>query len=440
MRRTIFLSIAGLLVIAASSADGQTLQTQTTWGAAGAEFSGGVAVAADGSAYLTGTSDSFAFDQFGTPEPRIFVVKFTVGGAVAWQRIWNGPTAHGKPSVAVGSDGSVYVAGHSMRVDDGQAVLLKFDPAGTLIWEREWGGPQGDSAGGVAVAQDGSVYIGGRTLSFGPSSAGLFIVKFDAAGSLVWQKLWDNASGDTVTVAPDGNVYAAATAPRPGGLAEFDVVALKISSSGILQWARAYQAGEVVDARGGMAAAPDSGSIAIAGAIQAPSGGGVVDLAALLLKLDASGNLVFDREFGGKGGEDATGVAFGPGGLIYMSGTSTSFGSGFQDAFVVSVQANGKAGTAVTWGGPAFETGGGVGVTATGSVVFGASTTAPPPYALLAAPKKTSSPRGGALTAAPGLLLDAAGLVANPAAGTSTPAGSTTYSGNFEAALVRFIP
>jgi hypothetical protein len=125
-------------------------------------------------------------------------------------------------------------------------------------------------------------------------------VKFDASGTLLWQKVWDNASGDAVTVAPDGSVYAAATAPRPGGLAEFDVVTLKITSGGGLEWARAYQAGLVVDARGGMAAAPDSGSIAIAGAIQARAGGGVVDLAALLLKIDADGNLVFEREYGGK--------------------------------------------------------------------------------------------------------------------------------------------
>jgi hypothetical protein len=439
MRRTISSAFVGLLVMTASTVNGQTLQSQTTWGAAGAEFSGGVAVAADGSAYLTGTSDSFAVDQFNTPEPRIFIVRFAVDGTIEWQRIWNGPSVHVRPSVATGPDGSVYVTGYS-RSNDGDAVLLKFSAAGALLWEREWGGPQQEAGGGVAVAPDGSVYIGGRTTSFGPSSAGLFVVKFDAAGNLIWQKLWDNASGDTVAVAPDGAVYAAATAPRPGGLAEFDVVALKISSGGSLQWARSYQAGEVVDARGGMAAAPDSGSIAIAGAIQAPEGGGVVDLAALLLKIDADGNLVFDREYGGKGGEDATGVAFGANGLIYMSGTSTSFGAGFQDAFVVGVQANGKTNGAATWGGPEFEIGGGVGVTANGTVVLGASTTVPPPYSLVPASKKLSKPRGGSLSSAPGILMDAAGVVANPAAGAATPSGSTIYSGNFEAALIRFIP
>ena len=437
MKRTVS-AMLGLLAVAAGAARAQTLQSETTWGAAGAEFSGGVAVAADGSSYLTGTTDSFAVDEFGTPSPRIFLLRFGATGSLEWQRIWNGPSVHHEPAVAVGNDGSVYVTGHSAS-NDGDAVLLKFSVTGALMWEREWGGSAQEQGSGVATDPvDGSAYIAGRTTSFGPSSAGLFVVKFDGNGTLLWQKIWDNASGDTVAVAPDGSVYAAATAPRPGGIAEFDVHALKMTAGGSLVWARAYQAGEVVDARGGMAAAPDNGSIAIAGAIQAPAGGGVVDLAALLVKIDGDGNLVFDREFGGKGGEDASGVSIADDGSIYLSGTSTGFGAGFQDAFVVRVQEDGKAGHAPTWGGPGFETGGGVGVTSGGTVVLGATTTVAPPYALLAAPRKLSKPRG-TLFAVAGALNDAAGVVANPNAGTTTTNGATTYAGNFEAALVRFI-
>ena len=440
MNRIILSAIWGILVGTAATAHGQTLQSETTWGGFGAEFTGGVATATDGSAYLTGTTDSFAVDQFGSPDQRIFILKFAPDGSLAWQRIWNGRGVHGKQAVTVASDGSVYVTGLDFSNDDGNAVLLKFSPSGALIWERVWGGSGGEGGHAVATdAADGSVYIGGRTTSFPTTSTGLFVVKFSAAGALLWQKVWDNVSGEAVTVAPDGSVYAAATAPRPGGgLAEFDVHALKITSAGSLVWARAYQAGEVVDARGGMAAAPDSGSIAIAGAVQAPEGGGSVGIAALLLKIDSNGNLVFDREFVGKAGEEASGVSFGQDGSIYMSGTSTSFGVAFQEAFVVRVQANGKAVNAATWGGPAFETGGGVSVTSAGTVVLGANTTVAPPYSLLSAPRKVSNPHG-ALAAAPGALADATGVVTNPAAGVTATNGSIIYSGNFEAALVRYI-
>jgi len=47
----------------------------------------------------------------------------------------------------------------------------------------------------VTAAADGSVYIAGQTNSFGASGAGLFVVKFDAAGTMVWQTVWDGAAG-----------------------------------------------------------------------------------------------------------------------------------------------------------------------------------------------------------------------------------------------------
>lgn len=438
MRRTISSAIVGLLVLVASTAYGQTLQSETTWGAAGAEFAGGVAVAPDGSSYFTGTSDSFAFDQFGTPDPRIFLLRFTPTGALDWQRIWNGLTGHGETAVAVAPDGSVYVTGLASAANDGDAILLKFSATGTLLWERTWGGPAQESGDAVAVAQDGSVYIGGRTTSF--DNGALFVVKFNSAGSLVWQKVFDNVIGETLTVAPDGSVYAAGTSERPGsGFSQFDLVTVKISSGGALQWARRYQAGEFVDARGGMAAAPNSGSIAIVGDLQAAGSGGVIGNAPLLVNLSAAGDLVFARTWGGnKTGGDGSGVAIAPNGTIYMSGTITGLGP-FQEAFVASVLANGKAGMAVTWGGPAFEEGRGVAVTAGGTVVLGAQTTAPPPYTFQTAPRKVSGVNGDLIEDF-GALVDVIGVVTTPTDGASTPNGSTTYGGNLEAVLIRFIP
>jgi hypothetical protein len=50
---------------------------------------------------------------------------------------------------------------------------------------------------------------------------------------------------------------------------------------------------------------------------------------------------------------------------------------------------------------------------------------------------KLSSARGVASVTANGLA-DVTGTIADPARGTTAPAGSTTFSGNFESALVRF--
>jgi Domain of unknown function (DUF5122) beta-propeller len=431
-----------LLVFSAGAVHGQTLLTETTWGGVGADIATGVARAADGSAYLVGTTDSFAVDQFGNPAARGYIVKLLTNGTVAWQRIWNGPTIVGGAdwSVAVAADGSVYLAGTTTSDNDVDAALVKFDSNGNLLWERTWGGVEVDGANAVATHTDGSVYIVGRTTSFPTGSAGLFVVKFDALGAVLWQKVWDGAaSGEGAAVAPDGSVYAGGSIIRaPENLAEFDILALKLASTGTLTWARRYAAGEVVDVRGGMAAASD-GSVYLAGALQAPGGGGIVGIAALIAKLDANGNLLFDKRCCTKSGDTGEGVTVGPDGSVHIAGTTTVLGAGNQDAFVIRLQPTGKKVTgAATWGtGTGFETGGGVAVAADGTIMLGATTTQPPPYSLLDATVKLSSARGTVTATASGLA-DVTGTVVNPVRGTTVPDGSTTFSGNFESALVRF--
>ena len=123
-------------------------------------------------------------------------------------------------------------------------------------------------------------------------------------------------------------------------------------------------------------------------------------------------------------------------GTIYVTGTTTTFGAGNQDAFVLHLPPTGKKLLdAMTWGGTQFETGAGVSVTGS-TLVLAATTTAGPPYSLLAAAARLSLPHG-TLSAANAVLDVVAGTVANPAAGAATPNGSTTFSGNFEAAVVR---
>jgi hypothetical protein len=95
--RIYLLAALAVLVVpsTAGAATGPTLLSQTTWGGPGVDGAGGLAVSGDGSAYLTGLSDSFTTDSFGQPRPVIFTVKLAADGSLSWQRIWNGPTVFG---------------------------------------------------------------------------------------------------------------------------------------------------------------------------------------------------------------------------------------------------------------------------------------------------------------------------------------------------------
>src|SRR5262249_61950826 len=85
-------AIVALLLLGALAglARGQTaVLSETTWGGFGNDLPTGVAVAADGSSYVVGTSDSFTIDQFGNPTPRIFLVKFDAAGTGAGEALWD---------------------------------------------------------------------------------------------------------------------------------------------------------------------------------------------------------------------------------------------------------------------------------------------------------------------------------------------------------------
>src|SRR4030095_2924999 len=116
---------------------------------------------------------------------------------------------------------------------------------------------------------------------------------------------------------------------------------LKLAPAGSLVWARTYAAGEVVDARGGMAAAAD-GSIYTSGAIQAQQGGGTIGIAALVLKSGADGSLLFGKQCCTKGGDTGEGIAVAPDGTVLLAGTTTRLGAGFEDAFVARLLSTGK--------------------------------------------------------------------------------------------------
>ena len=341
--------------------------------------------------------------------------------------------------VAVAPDGSVYVTG-STPGTAGDVFLLKFDASGSLVWQRTWGGGGTESGEGVAVAPDGSaVYVAGGTSSFGAGSGDIFIIKFDPNGTLISQKTWGTSAGevgDDLAVAQDGSVYIAGTTPRPDVVVGVDVVLLKIDPTGNLVWQRTYAAGEVVDPRGGVTVAP-GGSIYVAGTLQEVTNSGVV-VDAILLKFTPDGSLEWDRGWGGRSGEEAGGVAVAPDETVFLAGSTASFGVAPDDAFLVRLLPTGRATDAMTWGGAGLDKGSGVGIGPDGTI-FLAGTAEAPPYSFLRAGTRTSRLRGSLGTPAASLV-DASGVVGDPGGVVGEPNGSTTFAGGFDAALVRITP
>jgi len=166
--------------------------TQNTYGT-------GIAVNAAGYVYVTGYSYALG------PTPgvsTVFLQSYDQSGNLLFQKTWGGIKNDYATAVTVDLDGNVYVTGYtksySVTPDVPSAFLLKFDQAGNLVFQRTWGGHRGDFAYGITVDTTENVYITGYTFSFGPNTQGtnFFILKYDISGNLMWQKLYGGGIPD----------------------------------------------------------------------------------------------------------------------------------------------------------------------------------------------------------------------------------------------------
>ncbi len=306
---------------------------------------------------------------------------------------------------------------------------------------RRWDGGGQETGEGVAVASDGSVYVTGVTDGFG-GFGHLFVLRFAPDGALVWQRIRDVATdaavgtGQAITVAADGSIYAAGVTPR-AVVGEFDMLLLKLDSQGTLVWQRTFSAADVADARGGVAVGSD-GSVYVAGGIQAVTKRTAVN-DTFVAKFGPDGSLIWDRGYGGNQGDFPGGIVARTDGTVLIRGESASFGAGSDDACLLQLDANGKGVVCNSWGGPGIDHGDDVELAPNGTIVLAGTTASSPPFTFATCGRQTRRLRG--TVGAPEVpFADATGTLADPGGTVATPNGTSPGAGGTDAALVRVAP
>jgi hypothetical protein len=193
------------------------LETESLDGAAD------IAVAADGSMYLTGSSA-----VSGDAPSDLLVLKLDADGTEAWRHTRGDRAYDEGTSIALGADGSVYVLGvvdrpgftGGPRVNDTgpDLYLAKLSPAGEFAWERSFPVPGDESPAGMIIGADGSVYVTGSIIGRPghegniPRESLLFVAKYTADGEPVWERRYDTQGDDyarDIAAGPDGGLYIA---------------------------------------------------------------------------------------------------------------------------------------------------------------------------------------------------------------------------------------
>ena len=441
MRKTIVLATA--LILFQISLLAYVFQQERTWGGPDRDGANGVAVAGDGSVYVTGETRSFGA---GSGDSDAFLLKYNASGALLWQRTYgtapddlnSGMEAGIDVAVAPDNSGVLVVGNYR----DSNIFLAKFSPAGDLLWDLTWGAtPQAQEfANAIAVAANGTIYVAGGTASFGAGQGDAFLLSFTSGGILNWQRTWGGDGFDIpngVAVATDGSIYISGDTQFTANSAF--LVKFAAAGSVVLQreWGLVGRNGVPGETTGnGVAAAPAGGAYVVG-----DTTGAGADPNLLAARFDSAGNFVW-QVVGGPGFGSAQDVAVGPDGNVHVTGNVlTDGGDSGANAFVWTLMANGKGNDAGVWGGTdPFELERGTSIaTAPDGAILVAGVAGAPPYTFSRGSKNAKAARTFLNTIA-GTVTEPAGVLGNPAAVVNTPAGSESFAGVSDAFLLRVRP
>ena len=125
-------------------------------------------------------------------------------------------------AVAAAPAGGAYVAGASTGAGaDPNLVVVRFDATGNFVWQRV-GGPGFGSSQDVAVGPDGNVHVTGNVLAEGDESGGnAFVWTLSANGKGNDAGVWGGDDpfeiehGASIATAPGGALLVAGSAGAP---------------------------------------------------------------------------------------------------------------------------------------------------------------------------------------------------------------------------------
>jgi hypothetical protein len=318
----------------------------------------------DGNVIVGGLTVATPFSNSCNGPGDAWVSKFDQNGNQLWFRQFGTTTYDGAKSVAVDSEGNVWVGAWTAGVLPGQtpsgsedAIVRKYDPDGNTILTVQYGTYGSEPAAGLAVDGDDNVYAVGWTNGTfpGETAAGgwdAYVRKFDANGNALWTHQFGSNESDlgrAVTVDPFDNVWIVGDmfvdVAQPSEV-HTDIFLLKLDSQGnevasVQFGGPSFELAQV----GAVVTADPLGNVWTIGITQGALPGqtqvGSHDL--FLTIHDSNGEERFVTQFGTDQLDWAGAIATGPSGSVYLSGQT--FGSfpgyenlGVTDAFVIRLE------------------------------------------------------------------------------------------------------
>lgn len=247
-------------------------------GNTGSEWGYGLATDANGNVYLAGIFNSpvlsiGSVSLISAGNFDSFLAKFDPSGNVVWVNRIGGTQNDFAVTICINNAGMICLAGYYsssvltvgafnlINAGGTDVFVARYDVAGNVIWAKRIGDSGQEGTNSVSMDQAGNVYISGTynsldmlvgsttLLNSGNCIEEIFIVRYDAAGNVVWAKSGNGFYDDYVFgIATDlaGNVYMTGHFNSPtitfgslslnNGPGGYSIFLIKYNAAGIPQW------------------------------------------------------------------------------------------------------------------------------------------------------------------------------------------------------------
>ncbi|WP_310558292.1 T9SS type A sorting domain-containing protein [Flavobacterium sp.] len=358
MKNYIFITLFSSIICFAQA---PTIQWQKSLGGTEFDVANAAVATSDGGIVFAGETNSAYGDTGANNNGRFnfWVVKMNASGVIQWQRSLGGTKNDKAYSIAETSDLGFIVAGFTSSNDNDVSLnkgnsdywIVKLSASGVIEWQKTYGGSGSEEANKIKQTQDGGYIIAGVTnstdgdITTAKGNQDFWIVKLNADGDLIWQKIVGGSQNDQpmdLLVTNDGGCIVSGRTDSTNG----DVIKtsvgycgwiVKLNTSGAIEWQKCYENGVMA-----MQYIPSLNEYIMIGYGEGLGGD------SWIAKINNAGTIIWQTSYGGSGYELGRAVAlttdggFLTCGVTYSTDGDVTNYKGSGDFWLVKFDKNGK--------------------------------------------------------------------------------------------------